>query len=86
MLGGMKISERLASWARRTGTTPSEIAHELGTSRQKVSQWLAGQTPRASSIPAIADMMGVDARVLLAGEDARPRKNRGPRRSRGKIS
>ena len=60
----------LARQLRRQGMTQSEVADRLGVTRAAVSAWVTGRAePRAETIRALADVLGVETGTLLDREE-----------------
>lgn len=65
----MTLSDNIARLRRQNGWSQEELADRMGVSRQAVSKWESGQAvPDLDKIPALADLFGVTADVLLRGE------------------
>lgn len=61
---GAAIALRICSERARLGLSVSEAARQLGIARSTYRQLEAGSDPRLSTLVALVDVLGMDARVL----------------------
>ncbi len=68
----MKTGSYLAALRKGTGMTQQEAADRLGVSNKTISKWESGGGfPDISILPALAELYGVTADDILAGETVR---------------
>ena len=61
-----RFAERLKMLRIKAKLTPEQIAEAIGVSATTVYRWESGlRQPQISDLPAIADALGVKARILL---------------------
>ena len=80
-----KTGAYLAALRRARGMTQQEAAEQLGVSNKTVSKWENGAgLPDITVLPALAELYGVTADDILAGDTlrARPAEAEGPVRRR----
>ena len=80
-----KTGAYLADLRRARGLTQQEAADQLGVSNKTVSKWENGAgLPDITVLPALAELYGVTADDILAGETlrGRPAETEGPARRR----
>lgn len=67
----VSIGSRLRQERKLAKLSQEALARRIGVSKNSVCRWEAGQAyPRAESIAAIADVLGVDTRWLITGKHA----------------
>ena len=65
----IKTGQLIRTLRQRRGLTQSALAWQIGVSDKAVSKWERGcGAPDISLLPALGDVLGVDAGVLLRGE------------------
>ena len=65
----IKTGQLIRTLRQRRGLTQSALAGQIGVSDKAVSKWERGcGAPDISLLPALGDVLGVDAGVLLRGE------------------
>ena len=68
-----KTGAYLASLRKAAGMTQQDAADRLGVSNKTVSKWESGGGfPDITVLPALAELYGVTADDILAGEPVRP--------------
>ena len=80
-----KTGAYLAALRKARGMTQQEAADQLGVSNKTVSKWENGAgLPDITVLPALAELYGVTADDILAGETlrGRPAEAQGPARRR----
>lgn len=67
------IGKRIASLRRGKGLTQDEISEMMGVSPQAVSKWENDQScPDITSLPQLAEILGITVDELLSGKKAEP--------------
>ena len=80
-MDAQKTGTYLAMLRKTRGMTQQEVADQLGVSNKTVSKWESGGGfPDITVLPALAELYGVTADDILAGE--RSRRTAAPRRYR----
>lgn len=68
----MKTGSYLAALRKGAGMTQQEVADRLGVSNKTISKWESGGGfPDIAILPALAELYGVTADDILAGETVR---------------
>ena len=68
----MKTGSYLAALRKDAGMTQQEVADRLGVSNKTISKWESGGGfPDIAILPALAELYGVTADDILAGEAVR---------------
>ena len=67
------IGKRIASLRRGKGLTQDELSEMMGVSPQAVSKWENDQScPDITSLPQLAEILGITVDELLSGKKAEP--------------
>lgn len=61
--------ERLKELCKERGTTVTKVVKELGMSTGNISKWKGGNKPKADSVSALAEHLGVSTDYLLGIEE-----------------
>jgi transcriptional regulator with XRE-family HTH domain len=64
-------SDLLKKWMNKNGLRAEDVASKLGCSFQTVARMLKGRSPHASTLVALADLIGVPARELIKDKPAK---------------
>lgn len=63
--------ERLKELCKQKGTTVTTVVKELGMSTGNISKWKNGNKPKADSVSALAEYLGVSTDYLLGIEEVK---------------
>lgn len=63
--------ERLKELCKQKGTTVTTVVKELGMSTENISKWKNGNKPKADSVSALAEYLGVSTDYLLGIEEVK---------------
>ena len=65
------FDERLKELCKQKGTTVTTVVKELGMSTGNISKWKNGNKPKADSVSALAEYLGVSTDYLLGIEEVK---------------